>query len=73
MVTDKVIMKIKPVNSPEVARRLKEVNYAGSEAAKAKIVLDEAEKMAKETNAQLVKPSKFMQTFSNTLKKLNVI
>ncbi|GEM_PF-6318347 len=52
--------------------KIREINRAGSIATKTKITLDAVEKNAKESNAQLKSPSKFIKQMASAFNKLNI-
>lgn len=70
-VTDKFSMKIDSKNESMAARRLREINAAGSIKTKTEIVVGADEKTAKESIEQLSKPSQALRKFASALRKLN--
>ncbi|ATH06601.1 hypothetical protein BIY24_01220 [Halobacteriovorax marinus] len=63
---------MKVTNDTRAQQQLREINRAGSIATKTKITLDSAEKNAKESMQQLMKPSKFVQKMASAFNKLNI-
>ena len=61
-------------NEKNIAQqRLKEIARSGSVATKTKMVIDSDEKIAKESNELLTRPSSYMQKFASAIKKLNAL
>ncbi|WP_372654608.1 hypothetical protein [Halobacteriovorax sp.] len=52
--------------------KLREINKAGSVAAKTKITMDAVEKNARESNAKMKTPSKYIQQMASAFNKLNI-
>jgi len=65
-------MKIK-ATSTEIAKKLQELQRAGSAAEKTKIVLDGSESVAKEASKLASRPSKALQAFASAMRKINIL
>ena len=52
--------------------KLKSINKAGTVATKARITMDATEANAKESNRELMKPSKFVTKIASAFNKLNI-
>ncbi|WP_127715999.1 hypothetical protein [Halobacteriovorax sp. HLS] len=57
--------------SNDTQNKLKQITKAGSLATKTQIAVKADEKIAKESNDLLAKPSRYMQKFASAIKRLN--